>query len=133
MRRYHGIPIKVKDNVLEDVKFKTFGCGAAIAVSSMVSELAKGETLDEAMQITNASVIDRLKGSPKKHHCSNLGAGALHRAIEDYQAKQRGKLLRNLRTAPRSVHALSVMYRTLKKPPVRLLVSVPLQNKTAIV
>ncbi|MGO8878559.1 MAG: Fe-S cluster assembly scaffold protein NifU [Desulfomonilaceae bacterium] len=83
--------IKVKDNVLEDVKFKTFGCGAAIAVSSMVSELAKGKTLDEAMQITNASVIDALEGLPKKkHHCSNLGADALHRAIEDYQAKQKG-------------------------------------------
>ena len=84
--------IKVKDNVLEDVKFKTFGCGAAIAVSSMVSELAKGKTLDEAMLITNASVIDALEGLPKKkHHCSNLGADALHRAIEDYQTKQNGK------------------------------------------
>ncbi len=83
--------IKVKDNVLEDVKFKTFGCGAAIAVSSMVSEMAKGKTLDEAMKITNKSVIDALDGLPqKKHHCSNLGADALHRAIEDYYAKQRG-------------------------------------------
>jgi len=83
--------IKVKDNVLEDVKFKTFGCGAAIAVSSMVSELAIGKTLDEAMKITNKSVIDALNGLPKKkHHCSNLGADALHRAIEDYRAKQKG-------------------------------------------
>jgi len=83
--------IKVKDNVLEDVKFKTFGCGAAIAVSSMVSELAKGKTLDEAMQITNSSVLDALNGLPKKkHHCSNLGADALHRAIEDYRAKSAG-------------------------------------------
>ena len=83
--------IKVKDNILEDVKFKTFGCGAAIAVSSMVSEMAKGKTLDEAMEITNKSVIDALDGLPKKkHHCSNLGADALHRAIEDYRAKNKG-------------------------------------------
>jgi nitrogen fixation protein NifU and related proteins len=84
--------IKVKDNVLEDVKFKTFGCGAAIAVSSMVSELAKGKTLEDAMKITNQSVLEALEGLPKKkHHCSNLGADALHRAIEDYVAKQEGK------------------------------------------
>ncbi len=84
--------IKVKDNILEDVKFKTFGCGAAIAVSSMVSELAKGKTLAEAMLITNESVIEALEGLPKKkHHCSNLGADALHRAIEDYQEKQKGE------------------------------------------
>lgn len=84
--------IKVKDNVLEDVKFKTFGCGAAIAVSSMVSEMAIGKTLDEAMSISNASVIDALNGLPKKkHHCSNLGADALHRAIEDYREKQKGR------------------------------------------
>lgn len=83
--------IKVKDDRLEDVKFKTFGCGAAIAVSSMVSEMAMGKTLDEAMKITNKSVIDALEGLPKKkHHCSNLGADALHRAIEDYRAKQKG-------------------------------------------
>jgi len=83
--------IKVKNDILEDVKFKTFGCGAAIAVSSMVSEMAKGKTLDEAMNITNKSVIEALDGLPKKkHHCSNLGADALHRAIEDYRAKQKG-------------------------------------------
>ncbi|MDD3471209.1 MAG: iron-sulfur cluster assembly scaffold protein, partial [Syntrophaceae bacterium] len=74
--------IKVKDDVLEDVKFKTFGCGAAIAVSSMVSEMAKGKTLEEALKISNKSVIEALEGLPKKkHHCSNLGADALHRAI----------------------------------------------------
>ncbi len=83
--------IKVRDGRLEDVKFKTFGCGAAIAVSSMVSELAVGKTLEEAMKITNQSVLQALEGLPKKkHHCSNLGADALHRAIEDYWAKQRG-------------------------------------------
>ncbi len=81
--------IKVKDNVIEDVKFKTFGCGAAIAVSSMVSEMAKGKTLDEAMQITNAGVAKELGGlPPNKMHCSNLGADALHKAIEDYRKKQ---------------------------------------------
>lgn len=81
--------IKVKDNRLEDVKFLTFGCGAAIAVSSMVSEMAKGKTLDEAMQITNKDVAEALGGLPgNKMHCSNLGADALHKAIEDYREKQ---------------------------------------------
>ena len=80
--------IKVDDGQLEDVKFKTFGCGAAIAVSSMVSEMAKGKTLEEAKKITNADVADELDGLPKnKLHCSNLGADALHKAIEDYEAK----------------------------------------------
>lgn len=81
--------IKVRDDRLEDVKFETFGCGAAIAVSSMVSEMAKGKTLDEAMQITPDSVAAELEGLPKqKMHCSNLGAQALHAAIEDYRSKQ---------------------------------------------
>ncbi len=84
--------IKVRDGRLEDVKFQTFGCGAAIAVSSMVSEMAKGKTLQEALQISAKSVIDALDGLPKKkHHCSNLGSDALHRAIEDYLAKQKGE------------------------------------------
>ena len=84
--------IKVKDNRLEDVKFKTFGCGAAIAVSSMVSEMAKGKTLEEALKITPAAVAAELQGLPKnKYHCSNLGAQALHKAIEDYQSKQKAK------------------------------------------
>jgi len=81
--------IKVKDERLEDIKFQTFGCGAAIAVSSMVSEMAKGKTIDEAMKITNATVAESLDGLPKnKLHCSNLGADALHAAIEDYRKKQ---------------------------------------------
>ena len=80
--------IKVKDSRLEDVKFKTFGCGAAIAVSSMISEMAKGKTLDEAMKITNKDVAKELDGLPSnKMHCSNLGADALHKAIEDYKKK----------------------------------------------
>jgi nitrogen fixation NifU-like protein len=82
--------IKVKDNRLEDIKYKTFGCGAAIAVSSMVSELAKGKTLAEAMEITPKSVAEELQGLPtNKYHCSNLGAQALHKAIENYQEKQK--------------------------------------------
>ena len=81
--------IKVKDNRLADIKFKTFGCGAAIAVSSMVSEMAMGKTIEEAMKITPQSVADELEGLPKqKFHCSNLGAQALHKAIEDYQSKK---------------------------------------------
>ncbi|MBM3322120.1 Fe-S cluster assembly scaffold protein NifU [candidate division WOR-3 bacterium] len=80
--------ITVRDNVLADVKFKTFGCGAAIAVSSMVSDMAIGKTLDDAMKITNADVARELGGLPSnKLHCSNLGADALHRAIENYRAK----------------------------------------------
>lgn len=81
--------VRIEDNVLKDVKFKTFGCGAAIAVSSMVSEMAIGKTVEEAMKITNADVAKELGGlPPNKLHCSNLGADALHRAIENYQSKQ---------------------------------------------
>ena len=81
--------IKVKDDLIDDVKFKTFGCGAAIAVSSMVSELAKGKTLEEAMEITNKTVAQELDGLPKnKLHCSNLGADALHKAIRDFRRKR---------------------------------------------
>jgi nitrogen fixation NifU-like protein len=81
--------IKVKDNRLEDVKFKTFGCGAAIAVSSMTSEMAKGKTLEEAVTITPALVAKELEGLPKnKFHCSNLGAQALKKAIRDYANKK---------------------------------------------
>ena len=82
--------IKVDDDRLSDVKFKTFGCGAAIAVSSMVSEMAKDKTLDEAMQIGRKDVADQLGGLPdNKMHCSNLGADALHKAIEDYRNKKK--------------------------------------------
>src|SRR5512136_69746 len=84
--------IKVKDDRLEDIKFKTFGCGAAIAVSSMVSEMAKGKTLDEALKITNKDVAKELDGLPSnKMHCSNLGADALHKAIEDYMSRKAGQ------------------------------------------
>ena len=83
--------IKVKDNKIDDVKFKTFGCGAAIAVSSMVSDMAKGKTIEEAMKITNESVAKELGGlPPNKMHCSNLGADALHKAIQNYLDKAKG-------------------------------------------
>lgn len=84
--------IKVEDGRIADVKFKTFGCGAAIAVSSMVSEMAIGKTLDEAMAITNDMVARELGGLPtQKLHCSNLGADALHAAIENYRARDSGE------------------------------------------
>ena len=81
--------IKVENNIIKDVKFKTFGCGAAIAVSSMVSEMAMGKTIEEALALTNEAVAKELGGlPPNKLHCSNLGADALHKAIEDYKQKQ---------------------------------------------
>jgi nitrogen fixation NifU-like protein len=84
--------IKVRDDRLEDVRFKTFGCGAAIAVSSMMSEMAKGKSLEEAMKFTNKDIARELDGLPaNKMHCSNLGADALHEAIKDYRKRQAGE------------------------------------------
>ncbi len=81
--------IKVEDDKISDIKFKTFGCVAAIAVSSIVSEMAMGTTLTEAKKITKKSVAESLDGLPKeKMHCSNLGADALAKAIENYENKQ---------------------------------------------
>jgi nitrogen fixation NifU-like protein len=78
--------IKVKDDKIDDIKFKTFGCGAAIATSSMTTELAKGKSLDEALEITRQDVADALDGLPPvKMHCSNLAADALHEAIKHYK------------------------------------------------
>ena len=80
------IYIKVEDNVITDVKFKTFGCGAAIATSSKATELVKGKTIDEALQITNKAVMEALGGLPPvKVHCSVLAEEALHAAIQDYK------------------------------------------------
>lgn len=83
------IYIKVKDDKIEDLKFKTFGCGAAIATSSMITEIAKGKTLDEGLKVTRSEVASNLGGLPSiKMHCSNLAADALHAAINDYRKKK---------------------------------------------
>ena len=83
------IEIQVKDNMIADIKFKTFGCIAAIATTSMLTELAKGKTLEEAEKITNQDIAKELEGLPPlKMHCSNLAANALKKAIEDYKSKQ---------------------------------------------
>lgn len=83
------IYIQVDGNVITDVKFKTFGCGAAIATSSMVTEMVKGKTIRQAMQVTNKLVAEALGGlPPAKMHCSNLAADALHKAIKDYENKK---------------------------------------------
>ena len=88
-----NVYIKVDGDKIADIKFKTFGCGAAIAVSSMLTELAKGKTLDEAMKITNKDVAEALGGLPQnKLHCSNLGADALHSAIKNYLDRKSGKI-----------------------------------------
>ncbi len=80
--------LKIKDDKIVDAKFQTFGCGAAIAVSSMVTEMVKGKTLDEALSISKETVANALGGlPPQKMHCSNLGADALRKAIEDYRNK----------------------------------------------
>jgi len=87
------ITIRVKEEHIDDVKFETFGCGAAIAVSSMVTDMAKGKSLEEALSITNKSVAQALGGLPRnKLHCSNLGADALHKAIQDYRDRKEGKV-----------------------------------------
>lgn len=86
------IYLKVKDNRIDDIKFQTFGCGSAIAVSSMITELARGKGIEEAKRLTNKDVADALEGLPKnKLHCSNLGADALQAAIRDYEDRKSGK------------------------------------------
>jgi nitrogen fixation NifU-like protein len=86
------IYLKIADDRIDDIKFQTFGCGAAIAVSSMLTEMAKGKSLEDAKKISNKDVADALEGLPKnKLHCSNLGADALHLAINNYEDRKRGK------------------------------------------
>lgn len=83
------ITIKVRDEQIEDIKFQTFGCGAAIATTSMVTELVKGKTLEEALKVTNKDVADALDGLPPiKMHCSLLAEEAIKAAIEDYRERQ---------------------------------------------
>ena len=82
--------IKVENDIIKDIKFKTFGCGSAIATSSMITELAKGKHIDEALKITRKDVANELDGlPPQKMHCSNLAADALHAAIDDYKKKKK--------------------------------------------
>lgn len=82
------IYLKVEVNIIKDVKFKTFGCGAAIATSSMVTEMVMGKTLEDALTVTNQAVAEALGGLPPvKMHCSNLAADAMHKAIQDYMKK----------------------------------------------
>lgn len=82
------ISLRVEDDMIKDIKFRTFGCGAAIATSSMVTEMVKGKSLEEALQVTNKAVAEALGGLPPlKMHCSNLAADALRKAIEDYQSR----------------------------------------------
>ncbi len=86
------IYLKIENENIGDIKFQTFGCGSAIAVSSMLTEIAKGKSLDEAKKITNKDVAKALEGLPKnKLHCSNLGADALQMAIKDYEDRKVGK------------------------------------------
>ncbi|HEX67985.1 MAG TPA: Fe-S cluster assembly scaffold protein NifU [bacterium] len=86
------IMIKVENGRIKDIKFKTFGCAAAIATSSMITELAKGKTIEEAMKITRNDIADALEGLPPiKMHCSNLATDALREAIKDYLKRQKGE------------------------------------------
>ena len=84
--------LKVEDGVIKDVKFKTFGCGAAIATSSMATEMVKGKTLEEALKLTNKAVAEALDGLPPvKMHCSLLAEEAIHAAVEDYMKNHPGE------------------------------------------
>ncbi len=86
------IYIKVKDDIITDIKFKTLGCGAAIATSSMITEMARGKTIEEAKKISRGDVAEALDGlPPQKMHCSNLASDGLRAAIEDYEKKKAAK------------------------------------------
>jgi len=97
--------IKVKDGVITEAKFKTFGCGAAIATSSMMTDLVKGKSIEEALKISNRAVVEALEGlPPRKLHCSVLAEDALKGAINDYLIKTTGKGLQGWK--PRDEHDL---------------------------
>ncbi len=82
------VSLKINDGIIEDIKFQTFGCGAAIATSSVTTEMVKGKTLEEALKVTRDLVAEELGGlPPEKLHCSNLAADALHKAIKEYMEK----------------------------------------------
>jgi nitrogen fixation NifU-like protein len=82
----------VEDNIIKDIKFKTFGCGAAIATSSMATEMAIGKTLEEAEKLTDMAVAEALEGlPPEKMHCSNLAASAIHEAIKNYRENNKNE------------------------------------------
>lgn len=84
------IYLKVEDNIIQDVKFETFGCAAAIATSSKLTEMVKGKTIEDALTITDQMVADELGGLPlKKLHCSNIGVEALREAIKEYQEENK--------------------------------------------
>ena len=88
MRRYHENLLIDDNQIIQDVKFKTFGCGAAVATSSMATEMVKGKTIQEAMEVTNKAVMEALDGLPPvKVHCSLLAEEAIHAALWDYALK----------------------------------------------
>jgi len=95
------LTIKVEDDVITDARFRTFGCGAAIATSSIVTEMVKGKRVDEALKISNRAVVDALGGLPRvKVHCSVLAEQALKSAIEDYHERRKGRQVEQTAAAP---------------------------------